>query len=599
MPDQYLGNYRVVRRIGAGGMAKVYLGEHRDVASLKVVLKVLSDSRLIERFRQEADKLALLDGHPNVCQIKGFFSHEEDTVIAMEFIDGASLDDLLHQQDPMPMAEALRIVTDVVGVLEFAHQRGVFHRDIKPSNIMLDKSGQVKVIDFGIAKGKSDPNLTTAGAMCGTPAYMAPEQFTGTEDTDYSLVDVYAVGTTLFRLITGQMPFTAENEFMLRDAKLFQDPPSPRSINGTIPPELEGVILKAIDKDPANRFQSMTEFRHALLKARGKQESEVTPTHAPTIATVDRALKGSRTSGKKSKLPMLIGGIVLIVVLAVVGYVLFGSDEDRADTSVLSLIAPANGADITTTRSPILKWRDRAEGSVGYELEYAVDSLFSDPELVTGIRVAQYPVEEELPDGRYFWRVYPVQADGALGRASGTFSFVIDLGEAGDQGVSDTAAVAQPTPGVVQGQLVITVEPSGSIFLDNRRVVANGNRYSANVDTGTYAIRVENSDSKERVLRGDMRVRPGETSSRAFRFTFPPPPPQEQFGEVRVGSKPRGADIYIDGELQKQQTNYTFRLPAGRHIVLTIMTVEGVRHEQADTLTVVADSVHRAFFDFE
>ena len=204
MTDEHIGNYKVIEKVGAGGMAKVYLAVHKDVPNLKVVLKILSDSRLIDRFRQEADKMALLDGHGNICQIKHFFNHEDNLVIAMEYIQGKTLEELINAREKIPVKEAVDIAIKVLETLQFAHKKKIYHRDIKPSNIMIDNSGQVKIIDFGIAKAEDDPDLTVAGSACGTPSYMAPEQFTPSVRTNYALVDIYAVGTTLFHMLTGK-----------------------------------------------------------------------------------------------------------------------------------------------------------------------------------------------------------------------------------------------------------------------------------------------------------------------------------------------------------------------------------------------------------
>lgn len=585
MSEQFFGNYRVLQKIGAGGMAKVYLGAHRDVANLRVVLKVLTDARLIERFRQEADKLALLDGHPNVCQIKDFFSHGDDAVIAMEYIDGRSLEDLLEEQDPLPVNEALRLMTDVVGVLEFAHQRGIYHRDIKPSNIMVDKSGQVKIIDFGIAKAETDPHLTSAGAMCGTPAYMAPEQFTGTEKTNYALVDIYAVGTTLFRLTTGEMPFKGENEFVLRDAKLFNDPPSPRKLNGTIKPALEKVILQTLDKDPDRRPQSMTELRHALLKVRGDEGKQSTATHAPTVATIAKPPK------KSSPLPKILGVLAVVAILAVAGwYFLFpGGEEADSGPRPPELVSPANGAIVTDTRQPELVWSAPGAQALSYELQYDRDSLFSDPMLEIGLRGLSCQLDEELTNGTYYWRVYPVNDEGALGKPSEKSSFTIEV-------QSDTAVVPETVP---RGQLQVTVNPRGDIYLEGNRVARNDESFVTTLDTGSYELRVENSRSVERVFSEAVQVRDGGTVTRAFSFTFPPEPPAQMYGEARVGSKPKGADVYIDGELQAQQTNYQFRLTAGTHVIRTKILWDGQELEQTDTVEIKADSIHRIMFDFE
>ena len=588
MPDQLFGNYRVLHSVGAGGMAKVYLGVHKDVANLKVVLKVLSDPRMIERFRQEADKLALLDGHPNVCQIKDFFSHGDDAVIAMEFIDGSSLDDLLKLQSPMSVDESVRILTDVVGVLEFAHQRGVYHRDIKPSNIMLDKSGQVKIIDFGIAKGESDPSLTTAGAMCGTPAYMAPEQFTQTDKTNYALIDIYAAGTTLYRMVTGELPFKGDNEFLLRDAKLFTDPPKPRSLNGKISGELERVILKAIDKDPLNRYPSMTEFRHALLTARGaapKDSASMPDRMERTMAAGPAARK------KKSILPVILAGVVVILAAALGGYFLLkgGGEDKTVEPKLLELVSPLNGAVVTDTRRPMLSWSATGQAAFGYELEYATDSLFSDGIPVTGLQGRSCTLSEDLDNGRYFWRVYPIDSMGALGKMSKAFSFVID--------VADTTSEGSQLVTAERGLLQVTVEPSGDIYLDDRKVGSNS--YTAALDTGTYHVRVENSKSREKAINDTVRISDGPPTNRTYRFTIPPPPVQEKLAEVRIGSRPRGADIYIDGELQKQQTNFTFRLKPGSHVFRGVLVVDGEAKDESDTVNIAADSVSRVFFEFE
>ena len=230
--QQFIGEYRVLQKIGAGGMGKVFLAVHRDVPNLKVILKTLTDPRLADRFHQEADKLALLDGHPAICRIKHFFQYGEELVIAMEYIEGLTLDKKYELEGQPSIDEAVKMVCEILDILEFAHGKGIAHRDIKPSNVMIDKAGRIKVIDFGIAKAESDPNLTQAGAGLGTPAYMAPEQFNPSPDTNFAIADVYAAGTCLYFLLTGKLPFKADNEFAMRDAKLFSKPAKPRDPQG-------------------------------------------------------------------------------------------------------------------------------------------------------------------------------------------------------------------------------------------------------------------------------------------------------------------------------------------------------------------------------
>ncbi len=221
MEERYIGNYKILKRMGVGGMAKVYLAVHEDVPNLKVILKILDDIRMGDRFKQEADKLALLDGHPNICRIKHFFSHGEETVIAMEYIDGMTLEEKIKSDTQLTLEEAVRIISEVLDTLSYAHEKKIYHRDIKPGNIMIDSSGNVKVIDFGIAKGEADPNLTVAGTACGTPAYMAPEQFDDSEGALNAQVDIYAVGVNLYYMLCGEQPFKGDNQFAIRDEKLF------------------------------------------------------------------------------------------------------------------------------------------------------------------------------------------------------------------------------------------------------------------------------------------------------------------------------------------------------------------------------------------
>ncbi len=344
MEEQQIGSYKVLRKIGAGGMARVFLAVHKDVPNLKVVLKILDDPRMVERFKQEADKLALLDGNSHVCQIKHFFNHGDDIVIAMEYIDGVTLDQKIEENDRLPIADTLKIMTDVLDTLDFAHQKGIFHRDIKPSNVMMDTLGNIKIIDFGIAKAKTDPSLTTVGSACGTPAYMAPEQFAPTEDINYSTVDIYAVGSTLYQMLTGQCPFESDNVFALRDAKLFGEPRRPRELNQEISKPLEDLILKSLKRNPKERFQSAREMKEALTAVRKNYDTAA----VEKTATIERKEEPS----PKSKLPILIGvGIVILaaVIFGIVKLMPSGNEPSKSATTSDTL----NQAQTAVSKLPV------------------------------------------------------------------------------------------------------------------------------------------------------------------------------------------------------------------------------------------------------
>jgi predicted Ser/Thr protein kinase len=576
MAEQLIGNYRVLKQIGAGGMAKVYLAVHKDIPNLKVILKILSDPRLVQRFKQEADKLALLDGHPNICRIKHFFTHGDDVVIAMEFIDGVTLDEKLKAEGRMAIGDSVRIVSDVLDILQYAHQRGIFHRDIKPSNIMIDRSGTVKIIDFGIAKGESDPSLTIAGTACGTPAYMAPEQFTPSEKTNYALIDVYAVGTTLYRMLTGELPFKGDNEFALRDAKLFTDPVTPRSLASGIPRELESCILRSLEKEPGHRYQSAEEMRTALTAAVGdRQIRDVDLTHDISV--------GQPKVGRKRPVTGIVGAAVAALVIALGIWYGLGSDEP-APPQVSSPLAPADGEVFTNSAIPTLTWTETAGESGSYIIEYAGDSSFADGRTIAGVRGGSFTFGSELPNSLYAWRVYAVGADGLRSGPSPPRTFTIE--------------VTPQSPS--QGKLTIEVNPRGDIYVDGELIDRRQNRIETALDTGRHLIRVTNQRSRQKAFVDTVHLAADQTLTRTYRFSFPPPPePKPSLGEVRVGSRPRGADIYIDGALQPQKTNYTFSLTPGRHIVRSTLLMEGNELERVDTIQVVADSTHKVIFDFE
>ncbi len=503
MEEQSIGSYKVLRKIGAGGMSKVYLAVHQDVPNLKVILKILSDPRLGERFRHEADKLALLDGHPNICRIKHFFSHGEDTVIAMEYIDGMAVDEKIEKEGRFSIEESLQISSDLLDILEFAHQKGIYHRDIKPGNIMLDKKGQVKIIDFGIAKAETDPNLTIAGTACGTPAYMAPEQFTPTQDTNYALVDIYAAGTTLFAMLTGECPFKGDNEFTIRDAKLFSDPPRPRSLNPDIPKQVEQVIMKSLAREPAARYQSASEMRADLALAGRTAKAGVPGGIAD--ATVDVRTLPERRSRK----PLLAGIVVIGLALAAfISYKLWPTDSEKGklDAKVV-------------------------------------------PEDTTGER-------------------------------------------------SDSAI----TP--VTGTIAITVTPVGDVYVDDSLLGKGIMSRSLTCDTGTHIIRVENERATTKARHDTISLAVDQVLPLSYRFTISAPaddkPVHEpEFGEVRLGSDPAGAIVYIDGELRRGRTPYTFKLEPGYHNIMVELEFQGELLTKDSTVLVKKDSTHKISFDLK
>ncbi len=582
MAEQFIGDYKVLGKIGAGGMARVYLAVHKDVPNLKVVLKILSDPSLVDRFRQEADKLALLDGNGNICQIKHFFNHGDDFVIAMEYIDGRTLDDLLKEKGTLPVADSVQIISDVLRTLKFAHDKGIFHRDIKPSNIMIDTRGNVKIIDFGIAKAKTDPSLTIDGGSCGTPAYMPPEQFHPSPDINYALVDIYAVGTTLYRMVAGKLPFMGDNPFALREAKLSTEPPKPRSLNPEIPKSLEEIILKALSKDPEDRFPSADEMRQAVdAEIGGARAHDLTE----VVETPRKHVSAGAPKGR-SKTGIYIGAIAIVAAVTA-AYFLFFRQAAPPPLPSPTLASPGNNSAVTTS-TPTFEWSASFQGQAAFVLEYGADSTFVGTIEKTVVAKTSYTVPQALADGRYYWRVSTSSADGRTSQPSPVFSFTV------------SAAVAPVEPGKAKATLEITIDPQGDVYIDNKLYARSRRNLSATLDTGRHEIRVVNQKSEQKELSKTVSLATGETEPVSFAFTIREETPGVEYGQVIIGSLPtHGATVFIDGKIQDLRTNNTFDLPVGRHTIKAILDLNGQKVEKDTSVVITKDSVPRIMIDFE
>jgi eukaryotic-like serine/threonine-protein kinase len=264
------GRYRVLKRLGSGGMADVYCAEDTQLGR-RVALKLLyrrfaEDAEFVERFRREASSAAGLQ-HPNIVGVFDRGEWDGTYYIAMEFLDGRTLKQLVTEHGAMPPDLAIDITLQVLRAARSAHKRGVVHRDIKPHNVMLDDEGRAKVTDFGIARaGASD--MTQTGSIMGTAQYLSPEQAHGEPVSPRS--DLYSIGVMLYELVTGRVPFDGESAVTIALKHVSERPLPPAQVNPAVPPALDAVVMRALEKDPARRFADADEFAAALEAARAQ-----------------------------------------------------------------------------------------------------------------------------------------------------------------------------------------------------------------------------------------------------------------------------------------------------------------------------------------
>src|SRR5204862_1266977 len=254
------GRYRIERKLGAGGMANVYLAEDQELGR-RVAIKILddrhaADDSFIERFRREARNAAGLS-HPHIVSIYDRGEAEGTYYISMEYLDGRSLKELILARGPAPISVAVDYARQILAALRVAHRQGLVHRDIKPHNVLVDGEGRVKVTDFGIARA-GPSQMTEEGSIIGTAQYLSPEQAQGAPVTPSS--DLYSLGIVLYELLTGSAPFAGETPVELAMKHLSKVPEAPSHLRPEIPRDLDFIVMRALAKSPEERYASAEEM---------------------------------------------------------------------------------------------------------------------------------------------------------------------------------------------------------------------------------------------------------------------------------------------------------------------------------------------------
>src|SRR5262245_2105488 len=348
--------YVIRRKLGSGGMADVYLAEDQELGR-RVALKLLNDrhaadDQFVERFRREAQSAAGLS-HPNIVSIFDRGRAEGTYYIAMEFLEGRTLKELLIRNGPTPIPIAIDYARQILSALSFAHRNGIIHRDIKPHNIVVGSDGRLKVTDFGIARSGAS-QMTEAGSIVGTAQYLSPEQARGARVDPRS--DIYSLGIVLYEMLTGHVPFTGDTAVEIAMKHLSEVPEPPSKLRPDVPHDLDAVVMRALAKDPEQRYGSAEEMDADLARvARGvsvSQKTEEAMTQvlagagaatAATMITRPRAVTAppvyrppnayyEETPGRRSVWPWLLG-ILACAIAAVGGYLIYQRIEEQLSTA--------------------------------------------------------------------------------------------------------------------------------------------------------------------------------------------------------------------------------------------------------------------------
>ena len=313
-----VGDYEILSVLGSGGMGQVYSARNIISGRIEAMKILLSDyaaePQLTERFNAEIRILASLD-HPNIAQLRTAFEYDNQLVMIMEFVEGATLEKRATE-GPIPLNEVLAYSDQVLSALSYAHSKGVTHRDIKPGNIMITSHDLIKLMDFGIAKSSTDlerTQLTCPGTTLGSVYYMSPEQVRG--DTVDRRSDIYSFGVTMYEMLTGLRPFQAETAYALLNAHLNEAPEPPDLVNPLISPELNNIVLRAMAKAPDRRFQTAEEFRTALCNLKEAGAECNAPKAIPIAVPVSAEGPAARQSKSYRGLWLSLGAGSAIVAM--------------------------------------------------------------------------------------------------------------------------------------------------------------------------------------------------------------------------------------------------------------------------------------------
>jgi serine/threonine protein kinase len=392
-----IGEYRLTQKLGEGGMGEVYQAIHSKIGRV-VAVKILSQAahgpEFVERFLNEARIQAGLQ-HNNIATLYDFLEYNGKPCIIMEYIEGQTLTDCITSWGCLPLTEAIRYFQSIVEAIDYVHCRGIVHRDIKSNNVKITPLGQVKLLDFGIAKSGASPSLTVTGAFIGTLQYLSPEQLQGGFADARS--DIWALGVLLYEMTTSHLPFQATTlgDLYQKISKANYVPAT--TMNQSVPREVQNIIARCLKKNPGDRYQSARDLLQEVNRVAAGLSSKAAPASIsaapiaapysqPAPSYAPQPVGGATVAGSKSKLPLfaVLAGVVLLVIIAGL-YLLLGPSADSTRRE--------RGQQ--TDQSPGAR---RAAG--GREETYTIDAAEGRAEVyISGERVGSTPYQFQARPG--------------------------------------------------------------------------------------------------------------------------------------------------------------------------------------------------------
>ncbi|HEX8118925.1 MAG TPA: serine/threonine-protein kinase [Pyrinomonadaceae bacterium] len=399
--NQTVGEYRIVDFLGAGGMGEVYRAVHSKigrVAAVKVLTAQAAQAEgFVQRFLNEASIQARL-AHPNVATLYDFCEVQGQPCIIMEYVDGQTISERVSDyRAPLPLAETVHVFEKVCEAIDYVHRHGVIHRDIKSNNIKIGSEGEVKLLDFGIAKGQGTQQLTQVGSVIGTLHYLAPELIRGGA-ADAS-GDIWALGVLLYEMVTGRVPFEADTLGDLCDRIGSAEYTPPARVNPGVPREVAAVIARCLKKNPQERYHSAGEL---LADARRLSAAASKPGAGRGVSdAAGEQVRRPQAPASSSPLPLIVGGaaafVVLVTVVGIAAFFIFGgSGEEALGGGAPSTVATANASNtargLTSAANPAAS-RDPSERTVEIRISDGKADVYAGAEKVG---MTPYPVRGRL-----------------------------------------------------------------------------------------------------------------------------------------------------------------------------------------------------------